>query len=75
MMKASSMDKQKNVFINYQLTKNRAALAKLVRQAKTDGKILAYSVDQNGKVKIKKIGSTKEYTTVTTKENLNGMLQ
>ena len=31
MMKASSMDKQKNVFINYQLTKNRAALDKLVR--------------------------------------------
>ena len=75
MMKPSGMDKQKNVFLNYQLTKDRAALAKAVRQAKTDGKILAYSVDQNGKVKIKKIGSVGEYTTVTSEENMNGMLQ
>ena len=73
MMKASSMDKRVNVFLNFQLTKKRAALAKAVRKAKSDGNMAGYSVDQNGKIKIKKNGEH-TYKAVNSVENMNGML-
>ena len=53
-MKASNMERTVPVYINFQLTEKRAALAKSVRQAKSDSKVAGYSVDQNGKIKIKK---------------------
>ena len=43
----------KNVFLNFQLTKKRAELAKYVRKAKVDKKIVKYGTDQNGKTTIK----------------------
>ena len=54
MMKASNMERTVPVYINFQLTERRAALAKSVRQAKSDSKVAGYSMDQNGKIKIKK---------------------
>ena len=37
-MKASNMERTVPVYINFQLTERRAALAKSVRQAKSDSK-------------------------------------
>jgi hypothetical protein len=74
MMKPSNMKKNvTNIFINFQLTDKRAALAKAVRTAKSGGKVTGYSINQNGVIKIKKIGET-NYSTVSSMENLNGML-
>ena len=73
MMKASLMDKTVSVYLNFQMTNRRAALAKAVRVAKTESKIAGYSVDQNGRVKIKK-NNEKRYETVTSVEHLNGMI-
>ena len=60
MMKASNMERTVPVYINFQLTERRAALAKSVRQAKSDSKVAGYSVDQNGKIKIKKNGGARQ---------------
>ena len=54
MRKASNMDRNVHVYINFQLTQERAALAKAVRKAKSDDKLAGYSVDHNCKIKIKK---------------------
>ena len=70
MKKASNMDRKVHVYINFQLTQERAALAKAVRKAKSDDKLAGYSVDHNGKIKIKKNGETR-YDTVKTIEQLN----
>ena len=43
-----------NIFINFQLTKFRANLSYKIRTAKRDKKIASYSVDQNGKICVKK---------------------
>ena len=42
-----------NVYINFQLTKQRSLLGKAVRQAKFDKKLLKYWIDQNGKITVK----------------------
>ena len=42
-----------NVFLNFQLTKKRAELVKVVRQAKKDKKIVKYGTDQNGRVTVR----------------------
>ena len=44
-----------NIFINFQLTKHRSDLSYQVRAAKRDRKIFSYSVDQNGRVSVRKI--------------------
>ena len=75
MMKPKGLAKDKNVFLNFQLTKHRADLAKAVRQAKKDEKIAAYSIDRNGTIKIKKLAGDKEYLTVKSVNNLDSMLQ
>ena len=43
-----------NVFLNFQLTKVRTDLSFKVRTAKRNHKIFSYSIDQNGKISIKK---------------------
>ena len=75
MMKPRGLAKDKNVFLNFQLTKQRADLAKAVRQAKKDDKIAGYSIDRNGKIKVKKTAADKEYLTVKSVENLDNLLQ
>ena len=47
----------KNIFINYMLTAMRIELSKQVRMAKKDHTIAKYSIDANGKIFVKKIGS------------------
>ena len=42
-----------NVFLNFQLTKRRGDLAKLVRKAKLDKKLIKYRTDQNGRLTVK----------------------
>ena len=64
MMKSSNMDKRVPVFLNFQLTEKRAALAKAVRKAKSEERLAGYSVDQNGKIKIKKVGEKKRYEVI-----------
>ena len=73
LMKSSNMDKSVPVFINYQLTEKRAALAKAVRTAKKEEKLAGYSVDQNGRIKIKKIGE-KSYEVIRSEEQLSNIL-
>ena len=73
MMKVSNMDRSVPVYINFQLTDKRAALAKSVRKAKSDGKVAGYSVDQNGRIKIKKIGAAR-YVPVMSVEQLDDMV-
>ena len=68
------MDKRVNVYINFQLTQNRVALAKIVRKAKAEGKVAGYSVDQNGRMKIKTNGGTR-YETVNSLEHLNSFIK
>ena len=68
------MDKTVNVYLNFQLTENRAALAKSVRMARSEGRIAGYSVDQKGKIKIKKIGGARYDTTVKSVEQLNSLI-
>ena len=46
----------KNVFINFMLTSRRTELSKAVRQARKDQLIQKYSIDQNGRFWIKKVG-------------------
>ena len=75
MMKPKNMVKEKNVFLNFQLTKYRADLAKAVRQAKKDDRIAAFSIDRNGNIKIKKLAADKEYLKVKSVENMERMLQ
>ena len=43
-----------NIFINFQLTKTRADLSFQVRAAKREKKLFSYSVDQNGRICVKK---------------------
>ena len=74
MMKSSNMDKQVPVFINFQLTDKRAALAKAVRKVKPEGKLAGYSVDQNGKIKIKITGG-KSYEVIRSEVQLNSFLK
>ena len=74
MKKATNMDKRVNIYINFQLTQNRAALAKIVRRAKAEGKVAGYSVDQNGRIKIKTNGGTR-YETVNSVEHLNSFIK
>ena len=57
---------RKNIFINFMLTKKRTELSKMVRQAKKDQAIQKYSVDQNGKIFVVKVGNDTAWTEVKT---------
>ena len=73
MMKASNMERTVPVYLNFQLTERRAELAKSVRKAKSERRVAGYSVDQNGKIKIKKNGGAR-YVPVRPVEQLNDMI-
>ena len=63
----------KNIFINFMLTTRRTELCKQVRQAKKDHLIKKYSVDQNGKIFIKKLGNDNQFHPVTSIKHLEQM--
>ena len=73
MMKASNMERTVPVYLNFQLTERRADLAKSVRKAKSERRVAGYSVDQNGKIKIKKNGGAR-YVPVRSVEQLSDMI-
>ena len=60
-----------NIFINFLLTTRRIELSKLVRQAKKDNLIQKYSIDQNGKIFVKKLGNDNDFHLVSSKEDLD----
>ena len=71
MRTGENMVKEVNVFMNYQLTFSRSALAKEVRKAKNKKKIDKYSVDQNGRIKVKpKTGDNRTFTEVKNLDDL-----
>ena len=59
-----------NIFINFMLTPKRTELSKQVRQAKKDNRIKKYSVDQNGKFHIKKLGNDDRFHPVSSNKDL-----
>ena len=61
-----------NIFINFMLTAKRTELSKQVRLAKKDRKIAKYSIDQNGKIWVKKSGGD-NFRTVSTFEDLENL--
>ena len=42
-----------NVFLNFQLTKKKSELSKMVRLAKSERKIIKYGTDQNGRITVR----------------------
>ena len=56
-------------FLNFQLTKKRAELVKVVRQAKKDKKIVKYGTDQNGRVTVR-VQSSSPWVVVTSQSSL-----
>ena len=60
-----------NVYISFQLTKERSTLAKAVREAKGAKNIKQYSIDQNGRITIRTQTSTswKEVTSLESLKN------
>ena len=55
---------RRNVFINFMLTSRRTELSKQVRQAKKDQLIHKYSIDQIGRISVKKIGNDDDVNSV-----------
>ena len=68
-----SFDKDVNLFLNFQLTNKRAKLAKAVRQARKEGKIFKFYINQNGIIKIKKTTSD-IYTKVNSEDHLKSII-
>jgi hypothetical protein len=52
---------RQNIFINFMLTPRRTEISKQVRKAKVDQKLQKYSIDQNGKIFVKKLGEDKDW--------------
>ena len=61
-----------NVFLSFQLTKPRAALAKAVREARYAGKVAKDSINQNGEIKVKLTGE-QVWRKVSSEEELAAM--
>ena len=62
-----------NIYINFLLTTRRIELSKQVRQAKKDNLIQKYSIDQNGKIFVKKLGNDNVFHLVSSKEDLENL--
>ena len=73
---ALTMDHRCNVFLNYQLTRPRAALAKAARQARLANHIEKECVTQNGEVKVKEFrGAWRKVSTVAEVEAIRAPLR
>ena len=75
MKKGGNFKHEVNVFINFQLTKRRIALASKARTAKSAGKISKVFVDHNGKIRVKKEGADEKYVEVKTEADLNNFIK
>merc|ERR1712179_824538 len=67
-----TFDKEVNLFLDFQLTKKRATLAKAVRVARKEQKIAKFYINQNGVIKIKKT-TTDIYTEVKSVDHLKSL--
>ena len=73
---ALTMDHKVNVFLNYQLTRPRAALAKAARQARLANHIEKECITQNGEVKVKEFrGAWRKVSTVAEVEAIRAPLR
>ena len=61
---------RQNIFINFMLTPRRTDISKQVRKAKVDQKIQKYSVDQNGRIFVKKVGEDKDWHPIVCLEDI-----
>ena len=61
MMRNGKGFSDQNIFLNFMLTQRRIEISKQVRLAKKDRKIAKYSIDQNGKIFVKKVGGNGGY--------------
>ena len=66
---------QANVFINFMLTKKRTEMSKQVRQMRKDSKIQNYSIDQNGKFFIRKIGDDNKFHEVSSIDAIENLIK
>ena len=63
-----------NVYVNFQLTKAKGHLSKVVREAKSKKEIKLYSVDQNGRITIK-INDSTQWTEVKSSDHLQSLIR
>lgn len=61
---------EQNIFINFMLTPRRTEISKQVRQAKKAKLIAKYSVDQNGRIYVKKLGEGTRFDPVLSVEDI-----
>ena len=62
-----------NVYINFQLTKKRGDLSKVVRDAKFKKQIIKYGTDQNGRITIR-VAPDSPWTMVTSPSHLSDLI-
>lgn len=71
--RGGSVDYSKNIFLNFQLSKERAKLAKAVRDARRKGGLDRDSINPNGEIKVKVKGSA-IWVKVTSLDHLQFLL-
>ena len=64
-----------NIFINFMLTQKRTEMSKQVRQLRKDSKIQNYSIDQNGKFHIRKVGDDSKFYKVSSMKDIENLLK
>ena len=65
MMTAENNFSKDNIFINFQLTKQRGEICKEVRRAKKDNVIKSYEIDVNGRIYVREIGPQNKSVQIT----------
>ena len=71
--RGGSVDYSTNIFLNFQLSKERAKLAKAVRDARWKGGLDRDSINPNGEVKVKVKGSAM-WVKVTSMDHLQRLI-
>ena len=68
-----NFDSQVPLFINFQLSKNKTQLTKVVRDSKKSRRISKYGVDQNGRITVK-VTPDSAWVEVTSEEQLTSLV-
>ena len=69
-MTAENNFSKDNIFINFQLTKQRGEICKEVRRAKKDNVIKSYEIDVNGRIYVREIGPQNKSVQITCIEDI-----
>ena len=64
-----------NIFINFMLTQKRTEMSKQVRQLRKDRQIQNYSIDQNGKFYIRKVGDDTKFYKVSFMKDIENLIK